>query len=66
MHRLATLLALFLLTAGLYGCDLIGDVLEFGFWTIVILIAIVVGIIWLIRGAIRGRTRDRTPPPPGA
>ncbi|MGK7392508.1 MAG: hypothetical protein ACNS60_19290 [Candidatus Cyclobacteriaceae bacterium M2_1C_046] len=46
--------ALFLtLMVTLSGCDFVGDVLEFGFWTIIIIIAIlvliVVGIVKMFR-----------------
>lgn len=32
----------------LAGCDLVGDIFEFGFWTAVVLIVIVGLIIWAI------------------
>lgn len=35
-------------TFTLSGCDFAGDVLEFGFWTAIIIIAVIVGIIYLI------------------
>ena len=36
----------FTLTLG--GCDFVGDVLEFGFWTAIIIIAVIAGIVYLI------------------
>lgn len=36
------------LTLTLTGCDFVGDVLEFGFWVAIIIIAIIVGIIYFI------------------
>ena len=60
LSRLVPLLAISMMVA---GCDLIGDVLEFGFWTIVILVLIIVGLIWLVSKSL-GRNR-RNPPPPG-
>ncbi|MER2999142.1 hypothetical protein [Pontibacter populi] len=35
-------------TLTLTGCDFVGDVLEFGFWVALIIIAIVVGIIYFV------------------
>ena len=35
------------------GCDFVGDVLEFGFWTGVILVGIIVLIIWAVARAFR-------------
>ncbi|MFD2515957.1 hypothetical protein ACFSRY_18945 [Pontibacter locisalis] len=32
----------------LSGCDLVGDVLEFGFWTAIIIIAVIVLIVYFI------------------
>ncbi|RDV16362.1 hypothetical protein DXT99_03940 [Pontibacter diazotrophicus] len=47
---------LFLLfTLTLSSCDFVGDVLEFGFWTILILIGIVLLIIYFIAKMFRGR-----------
>jgi hypothetical protein len=39
----------------LTGCDLVGDVLEFGFWLALIIIAIVGGIIYFIARLFRGK-----------
>ncbi|CAM3634197.1 hypothetical protein POKO110462_13070 [Pontibacter korlensis] len=36
------------LSLTLTGCDFVGDVLEFGFWTALILIAVVVAIGYFI------------------
>lgn len=41
----------------LAGCDLAGDILEFGFWTGVILVAVIVLLIWGLMRMIRGRPR---------
>ncbi|MBW3552416.1 MAG: hypothetical protein KY466_02835 [Gemmatimonadetes bacterium] len=60
--RVLPILALTLLMA---GCDLIGDVLEFGFWTILIIVGLVVLVIWLVARSLTGRRRTPPPPPPG-
>ncbi|WP_276496205.1 hypothetical protein [Pontibacter litorisediminis] len=44
-----------LLSLTLSGCDLVGDVLEFGFWTAAIIIGILVLIIYFIVKLFRGR-----------
>lgn len=44
-----------LLSFALSGCDLIGDVLEFGFWTALIIIGILVLIVYFIAKMFRGR-----------
>lgn len=59
MRRFQSMLFVLLLTVPMAGCDLLGDLLEFGFWTLLILIAIIVLIGWAIRSAL-GR---RNPPP---
>ena len=51
---LGTFLVL-LLTLPTGGCDLVGDIIEFGFWAIVILIAIVVLLGWALVRMVRGR-----------
>ena len=43
------LLALTLLS----GCDLVGDVLEFGFWTGVVVVAVLVAVVWFALRAFR-------------
>lgn len=52
MKKLNTswLLSLFFLALSLTltGCDFVGDVLEFGFWLVLIIIALIVGIIYFI------------------
>ena len=49
MDRFPALLVL-LLTLTLAGCDLVGDVLEFGFWTILILLVVVVALVaWIFK-----------------
>ena len=50
MSRLPLLALLLLLTIALGGCDLVGDVLEFGFWTMLIIIVLVVAlVVWLFK-----------------
>ena len=69
MKRILTLLPLLLLTLSTSGCDLIGDILEFGFWVAVILVLLIVLVIWWIARLVRGRrdggtrTGRRGPPP---
>lgn len=48
-------LVFLLLTFTMSGCDLIGDVLEFGFWTAIIIIVILVLIVYFILRMFRGR-----------
>ena len=64
MRRLHSLLLLVLATFALGGCDLVGDVLEFGFWTFVILIGIIILLVWGLRAALTGRRRPPPPPAP--
>lgn len=50
MSRLPLLGLLLLVTVTLSGCDLVGDVLEFGFWVMLIVIVLVVAlVVWLIK-----------------
>lgn len=49
-YAYAPLLLLALLVS---GCDLVGDVLEFGFWTGVVVLALVVLVVWLVARAFR-------------
>jgi len=37
------------------GCDFIGDVIEFGFWLGIIVVAIIVFLIYMIVRWVRGR-----------
>lgn len=60
MRRIRASLLVLLLTLPIAACELIGDVLAFGFWTILILIALIALVIWAIKRSI-GR---RNPPPP--
>lgn len=47
--RLPELVMLFLMVT-LTGCDLVGDVLEFGFWTLLILVLVVGGLaVWIFK-----------------
>lgn len=41
----------------LSGCELIGDLLKLGFWTGVIVVVLVIGVIWAIMRGLRGRPR---------
>lgn len=61
MTRVPAILLVLLLTLSTGACDLIGDVLEFGFWVVVILVVLVVGLIWWVARRFRG---PRRPPPP--
>ena len=63
MRRIHTLAILAGATLTLSGCDLVGDLIEFGFWTIVILVGLVVLLGWGLARTLRGGSRDRTPPP---
>ena len=69
MNRRATLLPALLLTLSASGCDLVGDVLEFGFWVLLVLGLIVFGAAWgLFRVVARkgDRAGRHDPPPPSA
>lgn len=57
VDRLLTTFLLLLLTLPTAGCDLIGDILQFGFWVLVILIGIIVLLVWVIARMLRGGTR---------
>lgn len=59
MNRLLALLPVLLLALGTGGCDLVGDILEFGFWLIVILVVVVILLGWGLVRMIRGRSRRR-------
>lgn len=61
MKRYLGMLLVLLLTLPVGGCDLVGDILEFGFWMIIILILVVVLLIWGLMRALRGNRRG--PPP---
>ena len=69
-RRAGILLATLALSLSASGCELVGDVLEFGFWTIIVLVLILAAVVW---GGLRmiqrmGRRRDHDaggPPPPG-
>lgn len=56
MNRLCLALMAFLV-AGLGGCDLVGDVLEFGFWLMVITLLLIVGVGYWIYTKVRGPRR---------
>lgn len=60
MRRIQAILLVLLLTLPMAGCELIGDLLEFGFWVILIFIGLLVLLGWALRKAFR-----RRPPPPG-
>ena len=58
MRRLHAILLVLLLTLPIAGCELIGDLIQFGFWMIVIFIAFIAAVIWALRRSFR-----RRPPP---
>ena len=60
MRRIQAILLVLLLTVPIAGCELIGDLLEFSLWVILIFIALLVLLGWALRKAFR-----RRPPPPG-
>lgn len=60
MKRFLVTFLVLLLTLPVGGCDLVGDILEFGFWAIIILILLVVLLVWGLMRALRGNRR--TPP----
>lgn len=50
MSRLPLLGLLLLLTVTLSGCELVGDVLEFGLWAVLIVVILVVAlVVWLFK-----------------
>lgn len=50
MSRLPMLGLLLLLTVTLSSCELVGDVLEFGFWAVLITVIVVVAlVVWIFR-----------------
>lgn len=55
--RIHTLLLLLLLSTGLAGCDLVGDLVEFGFWTAIIFVVILVALVAWVWKRISGRGR---------
>ncbi len=63
MRRLHAILVVVAASLSLGACDLVGDILEFGFWMIIILLALVVLLGWGLVRALRRGPRDRTPPP---
>lgn len=65
MRRLPTYLSIALLSAAFTGCDLVGDVLEFGFWLVLIFLALLLLLGWWIASKVRG-PRQPPPPPPAA
>lgn len=52
MRSLPLALSLFALTL-FSGCDLVGDILEFGFWTGVVLVLALVALVWFAARAFR-------------
>lgn len=62
MNRFLTTFLVLLLTVPTAGCDLVGDILEFGFWVILILIVLVGLLVWAL---IRMLRRPRGPRGPG-
>lgn len=45
---LRTALPLVFLALPLSGCDFVGDVLEFGFWTLLILLLVAAAVVYLV------------------
>ena len=64
MRRVQAILLVLLLTLPMTGCELVGDLLEFGFWVILIFIGLIVLVGWLLKRAFSRRTPP-PPPPPG-
>ena len=60
MSRIQAILVVLLLSLPMAGCELIGDLLEFGLWVILIFVGILILLGWALRKAFR-----RRPPPPG-
>ncbi|MFW5950968.1 MAG: hypothetical protein ACOCVZ_02490 [Gemmatimonadota bacterium] len=53
MQRFLYLLVLATGSVGLGACDLVGDVIEFGFWVALVLIVVVTVVVWLFIRAVR-------------
>jgi hypothetical protein len=50
MGRLPLILLLLILTVGLSGCELVGDLVEFGLWMVLIVIVLLVAlVVWIFR-----------------
>ncbi len=48
--RSPLMVLLLLMMVGLSGCELIGDVLEFSFWTMLIILVLIVAlVVWLFK-----------------
>lgn len=62
MNRFLTTFLILLLTLPMAGCDLIGDILEFGFWLMVIVIGAIVLLVWWIAKKFRGGPRGPRQP----
>ena len=62
MRRVQTLALMLLLTIPIAGCELIGDLIQFSLWVILIMVGLIVLAGWALRRAFRRRT---PPPPPG-
>lgn len=64
LPRIQHILPLLALTLMVAGCDLVGDILEFGFWTGAIVLLLIIGLIWWV--ASKFTSGRRGPPPPAA
>lgn len=64
LPRLSHVLPLLAVTLLVAGCDLVGDILEFGFWTAIIIVVLIVALIWWAARKLGGGRRG--PPPPAA
>lgn len=50
MGRLPLMVLLLLIAVGVSGCELVGDVLEFGFWVILIVIILIIALlVWIFK-----------------
>ena len=47
-HSPFLIAVLLLLAVSTSGCDFVGDVIEFGLWTVLIILVLIVVIIWLL------------------
>lgn len=62
MKRTTTLLLALVVSLTASGCELVGDLLEFGFWMLVILVLVVAAASWGLFRMI-ARKGGRRPPP---
>ena len=48
---------MFFAIIGLAGCELVGDVLEFGFWVGLVVVGVIALAMWSVGRAVKRRTR---------